>query len=136
MATAAVLAPRAPPTVVGPKTTKPTRPTKKLPQYLIEEARAIERVSFDPKRHLNIVPPAKITTMKEIGLDGAGISPNAISEPFPIFTEEAIRQMRAELFSESVLANCQYSSTFASNMIRCYGASSVIPHFPIHAAFG
>ncbi|GAD93976.1 conserved hypothetical protein [Paecilomyces variotii No. 5] len=59
--------------------------------------------------------------MKEIGLDAAGISPNAISEPFPLFTEEAIKQIRAEIFSESVLADCQYSSTFASNMIRCYG---------------
>ncbi|KAJ6157259.1 hypothetical protein N7497_006144 [Penicillium chrysogenum] len=47
--------------------------------------------------------------------------PVAASDPFPLFTPEAIRQMRAEIFSDPVLTNCQYASTFAKNMIRGMG---------------
>ncbi|OOO11828.1 hypothetical protein OAory_01082980 [Aspergillus oryzae] len=56
--------------------------------------------------------------MKEIGLEGHGISPVAASEPFSLFTPETIKQIHAEVFSEPVLADCQYSSTFARNMGR------------------
>jgi hypothetical protein len=59
--------------------------------------------------------------MREIGLEGQGISNTAASEPFSLFSPAAIKQMRAEIFSPSVLSNCQYASTFATNMIRCYG---------------
>ncbi|KAJ4308431.1 hypothetical protein N0V84_012103 [Fusarium piperis] len=44
--------------------------------------------------------------MKEIGLEGHSISPNACSEPFPLFSEEAIKQMGAEIFSENILEKC------------------------------
>lgn len=64
--------------------------------------------------------------MKEIGLGGHGISPVAASEPFPLFTPEAIKQIRAEIFSEPVLADCQYASTFAKNMIRGMGRALVL----------
>ena len=59
--------------------------------------------------------------MKEIGLEGHGISPVAVSEPFSLFTTEAVKQMRAEIFSEPVLRDCQYASTFAKNMVRGMG---------------
>lgn len=59
--------------------------------------------------------------MKEIGLEGHGISPIAASEPFPLFTTEAVRQTRAEIFSDRVLKDCQYASTFAKNMVRGMG---------------
>jgi hypothetical protein len=123
MATTTILAPTpaatfSPPTPVGPKIKGPTRPTHQLPQSLIDEARKPARVPFDSKEHLNIVSPEKIYTMKEIGLEGQGISPTAASAPFQLFTPEAIKQMRAELFSQPVLDNCQYSSDFAKNMIR------------------
>lgn len=59
--------------------------------------------------------------MEEIGLEGQGVSPHAATEPFSLFTEEAIRQMRAEIFSEKVLDECQYSSTFNKNMVRGMG---------------
>ena len=63
--------------------------------------------------------------MEEIGLGGHGISPVAASEPFPLFTPEAIKQFRAEIFSEPVLEDCQYASTFAKNMIRGMGRALV-----------
>ncbi|KAL2802778.1 hypothetical protein BJX63DRAFT_437552 [Aspergillus granulosus] len=115
--------PFAAPTVTGPTTKKATRPTRILPRSLIENARIppSQRVPFNPSKHIAYEPPAKIHKMADFGLEGAGISPNAISEPFRLFTTEAIRQMRAEVFSEEVLVNCQYASSFCSNMIRGMG---------------
>ena len=120
-----VMAPPPPPTVIGPTTIKATRPTKKLPQSLIDNARQVEKETYDPKKHLNFQPPERIYTMEEIGLEAHGISPVAASEPFALFTPEAIKQFRAEIFSEPVLEDCQYASTFAKNMIRGMGRALV-----------
>ncbi|OJJ42133.1 hypothetical protein ASPZODRAFT_1505139 [Penicilliopsis zonata CBS 506.65] len=111
----------APPTVVGPTTKKATRPSTTLPQWLIDGARMPEKQVFDAERHLEFQPPKGITTMKEIGLEGHGISPVAASDPFPLFTTEAIKQIRAEIFSEPVLRDCQYTSSFAKYMVRGMG---------------
>ncbi|KAE8381646.1 hypothetical protein BDV26DRAFT_289283 [Aspergillus bertholletiae] len=121
MSTTTVAPPTIAHTVVGPVTLKAARPTNKLPQSLIDEAQVEEKQSFDPKRHLNYRPPSKIYTMKEIGLEGQGISPNAVTAPFQLFTEEAIKQMRAEIFSKPVLDECQYTSAFVKNTIRGMG---------------
>ena len=121
MAPAALVSDVAPPVVTGPATKKATRPTNKLPQSLIDGAQLAEKESFDPKKHVNYQAPSKVYTMAEIGLEGHGISPNAVSEPFPLFTKDAITQMRAEIFDEKVLAECQYSSTFNKNMVRGMG---------------
>jgi hypothetical protein len=58
--------------------------------------------------------------MADIGKHGAGISDHAISEPFPLFTDAAIRQFRREIFSEAVLGKYQCGSPMATNMIRGY----------------
>ncbi|EEU41663.1 uncharacterized protein NECHADRAFT_87606 [Fusarium vanettenii 77-13-4] len=110
-----------PPHVVGPATKRATRPSKKLPQSLVEGAKLTKKEPWDSEKHLAFQPPSKILSMKEIGLEGHGISPNACSEPFPLFSEEAIKQMRAEIFSETVLGKCQYASTFNANMVRGMG---------------
>ena len=76
---------------------------------------------FDPKKHLAFRPPSKVYSMKDIGLpEDKGISPVAVSEPFPLFTEEAVMRMRAEVLSESVMKNCQYSSNLAQCQLRGY----------------
>ncbi|KAJ5355328.1 uncharacterized protein N7496_012540 [Penicillium cataractarum] len=110
-----------PPVVIGPSTKKATRPSNELPWSLIDGAKLAKREEFDPVKHLNFIPPKSILTMKEIGLEGHGISPHAAAGPFPLFTPEAIAQMRAEIFDEKVLAECQYSSTFNKNMVRGMG---------------
>lgn len=110
-----------PPVVIGPATKKATRPSNELPQSLIQGAKLEKRESFDPSKHLNFEPPQSIYTMKQIGLEGHGISPHAAAGPFPLFTQEAIAQIRAEIFDETVLAECQYSSTFNKNMVRGMG---------------
>lgn len=125
MSLTSVLAPAAPPMVfdhVGSETKKATRPTNKLPQFLIDDAKVAEKESFNASKHLSYRPPSKIFTMKEIGLEGHGISPNAVTAPFQLFTEDAIKQMRAEIFSQPVLDNCQYTSDFVKNTIRGMGS--------------
>lgn len=104
--------PPPPPKVVASSTKRATRPTNKLPQSLIDGARIAKRENFDAKKHVVYQPPSKIYTMKDIGLEGHGIAPTAVSEPFPLFSEEAIRQIRAECFSDEVMENCQYMSGF------------------------
>ncbi|KAJ5380063.1 uncharacterized protein N7496_002491 [Penicillium cataractarum] len=121
MTSAVLINPPTPPTPVGPTTRKATRPTTKIPQSLIDSARIAHKESFDPQKHLCFQHPDKVYTMKEIGLEGHGISSIAASEPFPLFTTEAIKQIRAEVFSEPVLRDCQYTSSFTKNMIRGMG---------------
>jgi len=76
------------------------------------------RVHFDPATHLKFEFPSKVHTMEDIGLSNRGISPVAVSEPFPLFTPEAIKQMRAEVLSQPVLENCKYSSNLAHSQLR------------------
>ncbi|KAL4884846.1 hypothetical protein BJY04DRAFT_232370 [Aspergillus karnatakaensis] len=111
------------PVVIGPTTKRATRPTRRLPKSLIENAKLAigQKRAFNPDDHLDYAPPEKIHKMADFDLEGAGISLNAISEPFKLFTPEAIKQMRAEIFSDDVLENCQYKSSFCSNMIRGMG---------------
>ena len=111
------------PFVVGPATKSATRPTIPVPQYLAEESKQTPREQFDPKKHLNFQPPETVIKMKDIGLEGHGVSPNAVAGPFPLFTDSAIQQIRAEVFSEEVLKDCQFASTFTKNMVRGMGSA-------------
>jgi len=77
-----------------------------------------KKLVFDPSKHMNHVPPNKIYSMADIGRGHQGISPNAVSDPFPLFTKEAIQQMRNEILSTPVLENCQYSSNLAACQLR------------------
>lgn len=116
-----VTAPPKAPEVIGPKQKKARRPTVDLPQFLIDEARKTELASWNPDEHLAYQPPANIITMKDIGLEDHGISETAVSDPFPLFSREAIMQVRREVFSEDVMNNCRYGSDFTANMVRGMG---------------
>ncbi|KAH7011059.1 hypothetical protein EDB80DRAFT_749601 [Ilyonectria destructans] len=109
----------APPMATGHKQPYPTPPRKELPRSLIEGAR-ITPEPFDASKHIHFEYPKKCCTMKDIGKEGAGISTHAISEPFPLFTNEAIKQFRGEIFSDRVLEKYQCGSGMATNMIRGY----------------
>jgi hypothetical protein len=112
-----------PPVVIGPRQKQRTKATKQLPQSLIESTKNVPKAQrFDPSTHLNFTDPEKIYSMKEIGREGAGISPVALTTPFSLFTQEAIEQIRAELFTPEILENYHVKSDFASNMLRGYGA--------------
>ncbi|TGJ82541.1 hypothetical protein E0Z10_g6228 [Xylaria hypoxylon] len=72
---------------------------------------------FTPAKHLAFKDMPNVHTMKELGFsETAGVSPIAVSEPFRLFTEEAVMRMRQEVLSPEVFENCQYSS----NLAQCY----------------
>ena len=106
-----------------PTTKKATRPSGAdvLPSFLSEEARLVKKEAFDARKHLTMEQPKSILTMEEIGFGGRGISNTAVSEPFSLFSEGAIRQIRSEVFSDEVMADCQFSSSFNKNLIRGMG---------------
>ena len=84
-----------------------------------ESSKPSSNDEFDPKKHLAFVPPKKTYTMEDIKLPrDTGVSPFAVSEPFQLFTEEAVRRMRAEILSREVWENCQYSSNLAQCQLR------------------
>lgn len=89
----------------------------------IESEKSGEAEDFDPNKHLAFVPPSKIYTMEELDFPkNEGVSPVAVSEPFPLFTHEAIQRMRAEIMSNKVWENCQYSSNLAQCQLRGFAA--------------
>ncbi|KAL8874683.1 MAG: hypothetical protein Q9174_000023 [Haloplaca sp. 1 TL-2023] len=78
---------------------------------------------FDPKKHIQYEPPSKIHTMTDLNLPlDTGISPVAVSEPFHLFSTEAVHRMRSEVLQKSVWDNCQYSSNLAQCQLRGFAA--------------
>ena len=109
------------PVVIGPTTKNATRPTNVLPQYLSDQAKLTVQEEFNAAKHIEFEHPTSRVMMKDIGLEGHGISPVAVSEPFPLFSAEAIDQFRAEIFSDATMTDCQYASDFNKNMVRGMG---------------
>ncbi len=98
---------------------KRKRSKSRLPSHILDMgADSPPKLDFEPSKHLAYVPPSRIWKMEEIGKAGQGISPNAVSEPFQLFTEEAVKQMRAEVLSKDVMEKCQYSSNLAHCQLR------------------
>lgn len=78
---------------------------------------------FDPKKHIDFTPPSKIYSMRDIKLpEYTGVSPVAVSEPFKMFTPEAIQRMRSEILSKDVWENCRYSSNLSKNQLRGFAS--------------
>jgi hypothetical protein len=76
---------------------------------------------FDPSKHLAYVEPEYIHTMEDLGFPASrGVSPVAVSEPFPLFTEEAIDIMRSEILSQEVQEKYTYTSDIAAKQLRGY----------------
>jgi hypothetical protein len=65
---------------------------------------------FDPAPYLTFTQPDTVLEMAGIGLSGTGISPVAVAGPFPLFSQEAVQEMRDELMSDLVLKSCKYGS--------------------------
>jgi hypothetical protein len=80
---------------------------------------------FDSAKHLNFTPPEKITMMTELGFPAdLGVSPVAVSEPFQLFSQEAVQQMRREILTDNLelMADCGYSSNIAASQLRGYAS--------------
>jgi hypothetical protein len=76
---------------------------------------------FDPTEHLDYQPPSKIWTMQELDFpEDQGISPMSVSEPFPLFSKAAVREMRKEILSRPVWENHRFQSKHAQCQLRGY----------------
>lgn len=83
--------------------------------------RKLAGIDFDPKQHLAYQPPESIIMMKDIGYaEDTGVSPVAVSQPFQLFTPEAIQKFRDEVLSPDVMKNCFYKSSLAACQLRGY----------------
>ncbi|EEA22787.1 hypothetical protein TMatcc_001641 [Talaromyces marneffei ATCC 18224] len=102
------VAPQQPPT----NKSKPIIPIK-------SDLAPCDRVAFDPAKHIKFTPPSKVWTMQELDYpEGKGISPVGVSEPFPLFSEEAVKQMRAEILDEKVWDKYKFSSNLSQCQLR------------------
>ena len=84
---------------------------------------ALSTDNFDPKKYIDFIPPSHIYKMSDLDLpEDTGVSPVAVSEPFQLFSHEAVLRMRAEVLSDEVWNNCQYSSNLARCQLRGFAA--------------
>lgn len=64
--------------------------------------------------------------MKELGFDNdIGISSVAVSEPFPLFTQEAVMRFREEILSSEVMDNFKISSNLSHCQLRGFADKQV-----------
>ena len=81
--------------------------------------RTLANVEFDPDQHLAFEEPENIIMMTDIGYsEDTGISPVAVSEPFRLFSMEAIQKFRDEALSDEVLTNYSVKSNIAACQLR------------------
>ena len=126
---------RLPPELLAGKTMAAVA-VERLPPLLSQAARSTSQVfsdlanmmksplqlknasSFDAKKHLQFIPPSKVYSMNDIKLKNSPLSSFAVSEPFQLFTLEAVERMREEIFKPVVLENYKYSSNLAAAQLR------------------
>jgi len=76
---------------------------------------------FDPAKHLAFMPPSEVIQMKDIGYpEETGVSPVAVSQPFQLFSHDAVQRMRSEIFKPEIMENCSYRSNIAACQLRGY----------------
>ncbi|CAD6448068.1 4b165af3-a11f-449d-9a36-0b7041e3eaf1 [Sclerotinia trifoliorum] len=76
---------------------------------------------FHSESHIQYEEPSYIHSMEEIGYSAtSGVSPIAVSEPFRLFTEEAVNIMREEIFDKEVQEKYSYTSDIAPKQLRGY----------------
>lgn len=83
--------------------------------------RKLENVEFNPKQHLAFEEPESVLMMTDIGYsEDTGISPVAVSQPFPLFSTEAVQKFRDECLSDDVFAHNMFKSNIAACQMRGY----------------
>ncbi|KAL8290023.1 hypothetical protein RQP46_002962 [Phenoliferia psychrophenolica] len=87
---------------------------------------------FDPAVHLAYKQPASRVTMAELGLADVGISPIAVTAPFPLFTLEGVTELRRNILSDAVIDKFTVSSYLSAFQGREF-TKNVAPF--VHAAW-
>ncbi|KAF1943655.1 hypothetical protein EJ02DRAFT_453135 [Clathrospora elynae] len=78
-------------------------------------------VDFDPTKHLAFKDAPEVLTMGDIGFaENIGVSPIAVTQPFQLFSPEAIEIMRSEIAKPVVTKNHTFSSNIAASQLRGY----------------
>jgi len=106
----------------------PSEPTAALPSLTNITGVAYDPIGprlpssakFDPAIHLCYKPTHKKYTFEELGLKHKGISPVAATEAFPLFTKEAIRELRKDCLSTKAQDDFTFSSKIAACQAREY----------------
>jgi hypothetical protein len=81
----------------------------------------LQKIEFDPDQHLLYESPERTILMTDIGYkESTGISPVAVSDPFRLFSTEAIQKFRNECLSDEVLANYSVRTNIAACQLRGY----------------
>jgi len=79
----------------------------------------VSQVVFDPDVHLAYTPPESRLTFEDLKHPaGQGISPVAVTQPFRLFSDEAIREIRREILSKKVVDEYSYVSKLAPFQAR------------------
>ncbi|KAM0746599.1 hypothetical protein T439DRAFT_134833 [Meredithblackwellia eburnea MCA 4105] len=89
-------------------------------------------VEFDAKKHLCYEPPASRITMKELALEDVGISPIAVTAPFPLFNLDGVTELRRNILSDEVIDKFTVSSYLSAFQGREF-TKNVAPF--VHAAW-
>ncbi|KAF2653431.1 hypothetical protein K491DRAFT_633813 [Lophiostoma macrostomum CBS 122681] len=115
-------------TEIAIPTPVPTLKVRPIIRDQLKPASRAPRAIFDEATHLNYVSAPKTLSLDDIGLSPPNaISSVAVSEPFSLFSEEAMRIMRSEIFTDEVWENCMHSTEFAGCQLR--------EHAPKYAPF-
>ncbi|KUJ11369.1 uncharacterized protein LY89DRAFT_689231 [Mollisia scopiformis] len=80
--------------------------------------------TFDPSIHMSFTPPTEFYTLDELSLNSPfAVGHVAITAPFPLFSNEGVRALRADLFRPEVVSKHSYreSKTPELYKIRGYG---------------
>lgn len=109
---------------IHPKKEKLKRPFDtfaEVDERLEFQTSATEDALFKPYLHIVYQPPHKVYTMEDLGLPANnGVSPVAVSEPFPLFSEDAVDKMRGEVLCDVVMDDYSYTSDIAPKQLRGY----------------
>jgi hypothetical protein len=106
---------------VATRVASPTTSAPNVKPILAANLQNVVKSDFTPGKHLLVKHPVETIKMVDLGYSpDVGISPVAVSQPFQLFSEEAIEQMRAEILKPEVMENCQYKSNIAACQLRGY----------------
>ncbi|KAL2687936.1 hypothetical protein Neosp_005506 [[Neocosmospora] mangrovei] len=101
----------------------PTAPQEAAPVLPTSSRNKNSRsLSFDASKHLHFEAPSRVWSLQDLGYpDSQGISPIGVTEPFRLFSEEAIGEMRRELFTNKQIWSLhRFSSKYAECQLRGY----------------
>ncbi|KAI5783557.1 hypothetical protein EDC01DRAFT_663554 [Geopyxis carbonaria] len=94
------------------------KPVFHLPPQRPQTPNTYFKSPFNPAQHIAYHTLPERYTMAELGLENKGISPIGVSEPFELFTPDAVRTMRNEVLSDEVWDNCRFASSIAACQLR------------------